>query len=174
MTVTTNEFGQQNLFAKEPQMVVESYNRKGLESPQQYVETYNGRWAMMGIVSGFISYAFTGNFFFGIFWWLKQFSPSLQLHFSCFCPILYNNSLKPSDGKLPSWNSYLLHYWRSIAGRCPWDLFSNCIHACSSKYEGSHGRLQRPQDLWRFFYLREHSRRFVKVLPWTFSVIYTK
>ena len=45
----------------------ESYNRKGLESPQQYAETYNGRWAMMGIVSGFISYAFTGNFFFGIF-----------------------------------------------------------------------------------------------------------
>ena len=67
MTVTTNEFGQQNMFAKEPQMDVESYNRKGLESPQQYAETYNGRWAMMGIVSGFISYAFTGNFFFGIF-----------------------------------------------------------------------------------------------------------
>ena len=41
MTVTTNEYGQQNMFAKEPQMVVESYNRKGLESPQQYAETYN-------------------------------------------------------------------------------------------------------------------------------------
>ena len=67
MTVTTNEFGQQNLFAKEPQMVVESYNRKGLESPQQYAETYNGRWAMMGIIAGFISYAATGKFFFGIF-----------------------------------------------------------------------------------------------------------
>ena len=57
MTVTTNEYGQQNMFAKEPQMVVESYNRKGLESPQQYAETYNGRWAMMGIISGFISNA---------------------------------------------------------------------------------------------------------------------
>ena len=44
MTVTTNEFGQQNIFVKEPEMVVESYNRKGLESPQQFVETYNGRW----------------------------------------------------------------------------------------------------------------------------------
>ena len=33
-----------DLFAKEPQMVVESYNRKELESPQQYAETYNGRW----------------------------------------------------------------------------------------------------------------------------------
>ena len=53
MTVTTNEYGQNNLFAKEPQMVVESYNRKGLESPQQFAETYNGRWAMMGIISGF-------------------------------------------------------------------------------------------------------------------------
>ena len=67
MTVTTNELGQQNMFAKEPQMVVESYHDKGLASPQEYVEQYNGRWAMMGIVSGFVSYAITGNFFFGIF-----------------------------------------------------------------------------------------------------------
>ena len=67
MTVTTNEYGQNNLFAKEPQMVVEDYNRKGLDSPQQYIEKYNGRWAMMGIISGFISYAITGKFFFGIF-----------------------------------------------------------------------------------------------------------
>ena len=67
MTVTTNEYGQNNLFAKEPQMVVEEYNRKGLDSPQQYIEKYNGRWAMMGIISGFISYAITGKFFFGIF-----------------------------------------------------------------------------------------------------------
>lgn len=67
MTVTKNELGQLNMFAKEPEMVVESYNRKGLDSPQQYVEKYNGRWAMMGIVLGFISYAITGKLFFGIF-----------------------------------------------------------------------------------------------------------
>ena len=67
MTVTTNEYGQNNLFAKEPQMVVEDYNRKGLFSPMQQREMYNGRWAMMGIVSGFISYAITGKLFFGIF-----------------------------------------------------------------------------------------------------------
>ena len=66
-TVTIEDGGRTNLFAREPQMVVESYNRKGLESPQQYAETYNGRWAMMGIISGFISYAATGKFFFGIF-----------------------------------------------------------------------------------------------------------
>ena len=67
MTVTTNEYGQNNLFAREPQMVVEDYNKKGLDSPQQYVERYNGRWAMMGFVSGLISYAITGKLFFGIF-----------------------------------------------------------------------------------------------------------
>ena len=67
MTVTKNEYGQHNIFAKEPEMVVEDYNRKGFDSPQQYAERYNGRWAMMGIVSGFISYAVTGNFFFGVF-----------------------------------------------------------------------------------------------------------
>ena len=67
MTVTTNEYGQNNLFAEEPQMVVEEYNRKVLDSPQQYIEKYTGRWAMMGIISGFISYAITGKFFFGIF-----------------------------------------------------------------------------------------------------------
>ena len=42
-------------------MVVEDYNRKGLFSPMQYREMYNGRWAMMGIVSGRFSYAITGN-----------------------------------------------------------------------------------------------------------------
>ena len=72
MTVTTNEYGQNNLFAKEPQMVVEDYNRKGLFSPMQQREMYNGRWAMMGIVSGLLSYAITGKLFFGIFWiWMK-------------------------------------------------------------------------------------------------------
>ena len=62
-----NELGHTNIFAKEPRMVVENYNRQGFDSPKEYIEKYNGRWAMMGIVSGFISYAITGNFFFGIF-----------------------------------------------------------------------------------------------------------
>jgi hypothetical protein len=64
MTTTTNEFGQQNIFAKEPTMY---YHRYGMQTPNEYRETYNGRWAMMGIVAGFISYAITGNFFFGVF-----------------------------------------------------------------------------------------------------------
>ena len=67
MTVTSNEYGQQNMWAKEPQMVYEEYNRKGLMTPYQNIEMYNGRWAMMGIIFGAISYTATGKLFFGIF-----------------------------------------------------------------------------------------------------------
>ena len=67
MTVTTNELGQMNMWAKEPQMVIDDYHSKGLATPMEGIERYNGRWAMMGIISGFISYAATGKFFFGIF-----------------------------------------------------------------------------------------------------------
>lgn len=67
MTVTTNEHGQNNMWAVEPQMVVEDYNRRGLFSPWQQKEMYNGRWAMMGLIMGFVTYAINGKFFFGIF-----------------------------------------------------------------------------------------------------------
>jgi hypothetical protein len=67
MTVTTNEYGQQNMWAKEPEMVYQEYNRKGLMTPMQTTEMYNGRWAMVGIVAGALSYALTGKLFFGIF-----------------------------------------------------------------------------------------------------------
>jgi len=64
MTVTTNEYGQQNMFAKEPTMYYENY---GMLTPNQVKERTNGRWAMVGIVAGFISYAITGNLYFGLF-----------------------------------------------------------------------------------------------------------
>ena len=64
MTVTTNEYGQQNMWAKEPTMYYENY---GMLTPNEVKERTNGRWAMMGIFAGFISYAATGKFFFGIF-----------------------------------------------------------------------------------------------------------
>ena len=67
MTVTTDELGRSNMWAVEPQMVVEDYNRKGLFSPWQQKEMYNGRWAMMGLIMGFVTYAVNGKFFFGIF-----------------------------------------------------------------------------------------------------------
>ncbi len=68
MTVTTNEQGQQNLFAKEPQMYISKSDaeRYGFETYAERAEKLNGRYAMMGIVAGFISYVITGNFFFGV------------------------------------------------------------------------------------------------------------
>jgi len=68
MTVTKNEFGQVNMWAKEPSMYMtkEDLERYGIEPYAVKAEKMNGRWAMMGIVAGFISYAATGKFFFGI------------------------------------------------------------------------------------------------------------
>ena len=69
MTVTTNEFGQQNMFAKEPSMYVDKtyVERYGFETHNERAEKLNGRAAMLGIIAGFISYAATGKFFFGVF-----------------------------------------------------------------------------------------------------------
>ena len=64
MTVTKNEFGQLNAFAKEPTMYYENY---GMYSPNEIKETYNGRWSMVGMIGAIISYALTGKLFFGIF-----------------------------------------------------------------------------------------------------------
>ena len=64
MTVTTNDRGQQNMWAKEPTMYYENY---GMVTPNQVKEKYNGRWAMVGIIAGLISYVGTGKLFFGIF-----------------------------------------------------------------------------------------------------------
>ena len=68
MTVTKNEFGQMNMFAKEPSMYMtkEDLDRYGIEPYAEKAEKMNGRWAMLGIVAGAISYALTGNLFFGV------------------------------------------------------------------------------------------------------------
>ena len=68
MTVTTNERGQQNLFAKEPQMYISQSDaeRYALETYAEKAERLNGRVAMMGFVAAIISYAFTGHLFFGV------------------------------------------------------------------------------------------------------------
>ena len=62
MTVTTNEHGQQNLFAKEPPMyamdVTETHNEKA--------EKLNGRLAMLGVMAAIGSYAVTGQLIPGI------------------------------------------------------------------------------------------------------------
>lgn len=64
MTVTTNDQGQQNMWAKEPVMYYENY---GMLTPNQVKERTNGRWAMMGIILGLISYATTGKLFFFLY-----------------------------------------------------------------------------------------------------------
>ena len=69
MTVTTDERGKQNLFAKEPQMYVSQTDaeRYALETHAERAEVANSRWAMVGFVAGIISYSLTGKLFFGIF-----------------------------------------------------------------------------------------------------------
>lgn len=68
MTVTKNEFGQMNMFAKEPAMYMteEDLERYGMEPYAEKAERMNGRAAMLGFLAATISYALTGNLFFGI------------------------------------------------------------------------------------------------------------
>ncbi len=69
MTVTTNEYGQQNMFAKEPQMYVSKTDAEGYgyETYAERAEKMNGRFAMMGFVAAVVSYAASGSvFFFGL------------------------------------------------------------------------------------------------------------
>ena len=68
MTVTTEDGGRQNMFAKEPQMYVSKTDaeRYAYESYAERAEKLNGRTAMIGFVFGILSYVLTGNFFFGL------------------------------------------------------------------------------------------------------------
>ena len=62
MTVTTNERGQQNIFAKEPQVkvmeVTVTHNEKA--------EKLNGRLAMLGVIAALGAYAVSGQLIPGI------------------------------------------------------------------------------------------------------------
>lgn len=57
MTVTTNEHGQTNVFAKEPTMEVIEVS----ETHNEKAERLNGRLAMLGIIAAFGAYALTGD-----------------------------------------------------------------------------------------------------------------
>lgn len=70
MTVTTNDRGQQNLFATEPRMYIDQTEaeRYGYETYAERAEKLNGRTAMLGFLAAVVSYATTGSlFFFGAF-----------------------------------------------------------------------------------------------------------
>jgi hypothetical protein len=62
MTVTTNDRGQQNLFAKEPPMEIIEVN----ETHDKKAERLNGRLAMLGVIAAMGSYAVTGQLIPGI------------------------------------------------------------------------------------------------------------
>ena len=69
MTITTNDRGQQNMFAREPKMYIsdEDAAKYGMMTHNERAELANGKFAMLGFVAAIISYATTGHLFFGVF-----------------------------------------------------------------------------------------------------------
>ena len=71
MTITTNEHGQNNMFAQEPQMYIDPKVEQ-LQMKDNYVthnekaEKLNGRFAMMGVIAAIGAYAVTGQLIPGI------------------------------------------------------------------------------------------------------------
>jgi hypothetical protein len=68
MTVTSDDRGRQNLFAREPQMYItqEDMDKHVLETHNERAEKLNGRAAMLGIIAAFGAYALTGQIIPGI------------------------------------------------------------------------------------------------------------
>ena len=64
MTVTTNEHGQQNIFAKEPIM----YTEEETLAHNERAEKLNGRLAMLGVIAAMGAYAVTGQVLPGVWW----------------------------------------------------------------------------------------------------------
>lgn len=64
MTVTSNEFNQQNIWATEPEMIMTDHPY-GVPHNER-AEQLNGRLAMLGFVAAVISYTLTGKLFFGV------------------------------------------------------------------------------------------------------------
>jgi len=69
MTITTNDRGQQNMFAREPKMYIsdEDAAKYGMMTHNERAELANSRWAMLGFIAGIVSYVATGKLFFGVF-----------------------------------------------------------------------------------------------------------
>ncbi len=71
MTTTTNEFGQQNMFAKEPQMyiseeVIKDMDNGVYQTHNEKAERLNGRLAMLGVIAALGAYALTGQIIPGV------------------------------------------------------------------------------------------------------------
>lgn len=63
MTITTNEHGQQNMFAKEPKMYIteEDQMKHEEETYSERAEKLNGRFAMLGVIAALGAYALSGQ-----------------------------------------------------------------------------------------------------------------
>lgn len=62
MTVTTEDGGRQNMFAKEPKM----YSMEVTVTHNEKAEKLNGRFAMLGIIAALGAYAVSGQIIPGI------------------------------------------------------------------------------------------------------------
>jgi hypothetical protein len=72
VTVTTNERGQQNMWAREPQMYIDSKTEQQMkdgiyETHNERAEKLNGRLAMLGFIAAIGAYAVTGQIIPGVF-----------------------------------------------------------------------------------------------------------
>jgi hypothetical protein len=65
MTVTTNERGQQNMFAREPKMYIDP-NKDFSVTHNEKAEMLNGRLAMLGVIAALGAYALTGQIIPGV------------------------------------------------------------------------------------------------------------
>ena len=71
MTVTTEDGGRQNLYAREPQMYIdptieELQMKEAYETHNEKAEKLNGRFAMMGVIAAIGAYAVSGQLIPGI------------------------------------------------------------------------------------------------------------
>jgi len=68
MTVTTEDGGRQNMFAKEPQMYITEKDMEDhvTETHNERAEKLNGRLAMLGVIAALGAYALTGQIIPGI------------------------------------------------------------------------------------------------------------
>ena len=62
MTITTEDRGRQNVFAKEPRM----YTQEITVTHNEKAEMLNGRFAMLGVIAALGAYALTGQIIPGI------------------------------------------------------------------------------------------------------------
>ena len=62
MTVTTEDGDRQNVFAKEPKMIIE----ENYVPHNERAEKLNGRLAMLGIIAALGAYAFSGQIIPGV------------------------------------------------------------------------------------------------------------